>query len=61
MVDVVCDEWMWCGVDVVCVQSAGGGRGYVRYGKCVVSAVCVMCPACKVRVAWRCGWRVWFA
>ena len=29
-----------CGVDVVCVQSARGGRDYVRYGKCVVSAVC---------------------
>ena len=30
---VVYDEWMWCGVDVVCVQSARVGRvmlGVVR-------------------------------
>ena len=44
---IVCDEWMWCGVGVVCVQSARGGRGYARYGKCVVSAVCVRCTACS--------------
>ena len=28
----VCDEWMWCGVDVVCVKGARGGRGYARHG-----------------------------
>ena len=52
----VCDEWMWCGVDVVCVRGAGGEKGYARHGKCVVSAECVRCTECKVRVAWRCKW-----
>ena len=45
---------MWCGVDMVCVQSARGGRGCVRYGRCVVSAVCVRYTACTVRCEW-CG------
>ena len=39
---------MWCGVDVVCVQSARGGRGCVMYGKCVVSVVRVRCTACSM-------------
>ena len=36
---IVCDEWMWCGVDVVCAQSARGGRDYAGCGKDAVSAV----------------------
>ena len=40
--------WMWC----VCEVRGVGG---VMSGKCVVSAVCVRCTACKVRVAYK--WR----
>jgi hypothetical protein len=63
VVDVVRGQWMWRGVYVVCMWCVCEVRGVggVMSGKCVVSAVCVGCTACKVRVAWRCKWCVWFA
>ena len=46
--------WMWC----VCEVRGVGG---VMSGKCVVSAVCVRCTACELRVAWRCERCVWLS
>ena len=45
---------MWC----VCEVRGVGG---VMSGKCVVSAVCVWCTACELRVAWRCERCVWLS
>ena len=36
-------------------------EGYAGCGKSVVSAVCVGCTACELRVAWTCERCVWLS